>query len=300
MTCYRPSQSNAESVDLNSSSTDYIQLYLLLAVVMKVVRSSICLLLLCLATSISYADSINANGSILGPGDMLKVLVYGSPDLTTETKINENGKITFPLLGEVGIGGLTPTAAEKKIASLLENGGYLRKPQVNILTTALHSQQISVLGFVRNQGRYAIDGQRSLTDVLAMVGGISPDGGDIVTLIRAQDGDFITEEIDVLEMIRSGDMSLNRNIRGGDLIYVESAPRFYIYGEVQRAGFFRLEPNMTVVQALSVGGGLSQRGTERGVRVQRRDAKGVLQVIKVKSDDLVQPNDVVYIKESLF
>ena len=300
MTCYRPSQSNAVSVDLNSSSTDFIQLYLLLAVVMKVVRSSICLLLLCLATSISYADSKNANGSILGPGDMLKVLVYGSPDLTTETKINENGKITFPLLGEVGIGSLTPTAAEKKIASLLENGGYLRKPQVNILTTALHSQQISVLGFVRNQGRYAIDGQRSLTDVLAMVGGISPDGGDIVTLIRAQDGDFITEEIDVLEMIRSGDMSLNRNIRGGDLIYVESAPRFYIYGEVQRAGFFRLEPNMTVVQALSVGGGLSQRGTERGVRVQRRDAKGVMQVIKVKSDDLVQPNDVVYIKESLF
>ncbi len=271
-----------------------------MAVVMKVIRSSICLLLLCLTTNISYADSENAYGSLLGPGDMLKVLVYGNPDLTTETKVNENGKITFPLLGEITIGDLTPTAAEKKIANLLESGGFLRKPQVNILTTALQSQQISVLGFVRNQGRYAIEGRRSLTDVLAMVGGISPDGGDIVTLIRAQDGNFLTEEIDVLEMIRSGDMSLNKNIRGGDLIYVASAPRFYIYGEVQRPGFFRLEPNMTVVQALSVGGGLNQRGTERGVRIQRRDAKGILQVIKVKSDDLVQPDDVVYIKESLF
>lgn len=57
---------------------------------------------------------------------------------------------------------------------------------------------------------------------------------------------------------------------------------------------------MTVVQALSVGGGLNPRGTERGVRIQRRDEQGVLQVIKVKSDDLVQPDDVVYIKESLF
>ncbi len=263
-------------------------------------RLTICLFLLILATGASFASSEDTSSSLLGPGDLLKVLVYGNPDLTTETKVNENGKITFPLLGEIAIGGLTPTAAEKKMANLLESGGFLRKPQVNILTTALHSQQISVLGFVRNQGRYAIDGQRSLTDVLAMVGGISPDGGDTVTLIRAQGNDFITKEINVLEMIRSGDMSLNQNIRGGDLIYVESAPRFYIYGEVQRPGFFRLEPNMTVVQALSVGGGLNQRGTERGVRIQRRDSEGVLQVIKVKPDDLVQPNDVVYIKESLF
>jgi len=267
---------------------------------MEVIRLALCLFLLCLANGISYAGSEGAGSGLLGPGDALKILVYGSPDLTTETKVNENGKITFPLLGEVTIGGLTPAAAEKKIADLLENGGYLRKPQINILTATLHSQQISVLGFVRNQGRYAIEGQRSLTDVLAMVGGISPDGGNIVTLIRAQDGDFVKEEVDVLAMIRSGDMSLNRTIRGGDLIYVESAPRFYIYGEVQRPGFFRLEPNMTVVQALSVGGGLNQRGTERGVRIQRRDAEGVLRVIKVKPDDLVQPDDVVYIQESLF
>ena len=248
----------------------------------------------------SYADSESANGSLLGPGDLLKVLVYGSPDLTTETQVNENGKITFPLLGEVTIGGLTPAAAETKIASLLESGGFLRKPQINILTSSLYSQQISVLGFVRNQGRYAIEGQRSLTDVLAMVGGISPDGGNIVTLIRAQNGDFVKEEIDVLAMIQSSDMNLNRDIHGGDLIYVEAAHRFYIYGEVQRPGFFRLEPDMTVVQALSVGGGLNPRGTERGVRIQRRDEQGVLQTIKVKSYDLVQPNDVVYIKESLF
>lgn len=267
---------------------------------MKAIRLIICALSLCLTTNASCADPGDIAYSVLGSGDVLKVFVYGNPDLATETRVNEEGKITFPLLGEVAIDGLTPTAAEKKLAGLLENGGFLRKPQVSIFTLSVNSQQISVLGFVRNQGRYAIEGQRSLTDVLAMVGGISPDGGNLVTLIRAQNNGSVKEEIDVLEMIRSGDMSLNHNVRSGDLIYVEAAPRFYIYGEVQRPGFFRLEPNMTVVQALSVGGGLNQRGTERGVRIQRRDKEGVLQVIKVKPNDLVQPDDVVYIQESLF
>ena len=267
---------------------------------MKITQLVIGILLLYWVIGVSFAGTDNTESGLLGPGDMLKVLVYGNPDLTIETKINENGQITFPLLGEVMLAGLTPIAAERRIASLLESGGYLRKPQVNILTTSLHSQQISVLGFVHKQGRYAIEGQRSLTDVLAMVGGINPDGGNIVTLIRAQGDTFIKEEIDVHAMILSGDMGMNRNIRGGDLIYVEPAPRFYIYGEVQRPGFFRLEPDMTVVQALSVGGGLNPRGTERGVRIQRRDAAGVQHVLKVKLDDLVQPNDVIYIKESLF
>lgn len=248
----------------------------------------------------SHAEQSEINKSQFGPGDVLKILVYGSPDLTLETKVSEHGKITFPLLGEFIIEGLTPSEAEKKLASRLENEGYLRKPQVTILTSALYSQQISVLGHVRNQGRYAIDGQRSLTDVLAMAGGISPDGGNIVTLIRADREVFVKDEINILTIFQSGDMTMNRTIRGGDLIYVAAAPRFYIYGEVQRPGFYRLEPNMTVVQALSTGGGLNVRGTERGVRIQRRGADGALQVIKVKPDDLVQPDDVVYIQESLF
>lgn len=251
--------------------------------------------------SFSYAGSPEEAGkSRFGPGDVLKILVYGNPDLTLETKINEAGKISFPLLGEVVVEGLTPAAVERKIADRLQNEGYLRKPQVTILTSALYSQQISVLGYIRNQGRYPIEGQRSLTDVLAMAGGISPDGGNIVTLIRAHNNHFVKEEINILEIFQSGDMTKNPTIRGGDLIYIAIAPRFYIYGEVQRPGFYRLEPNTTVVQALSTGGGLNVRGTERGVRIQRRGADGALQVIKVKPDDLVQPDDVVYIQESLF
>ncbi len=238
--------------------------------------------------------------NVLGPGDIIKIFVYGHSDLTTETKVNEVGNITFPLLGEILVDGLTPAAAERKIASLLESRDIIRKPQVNILTTSLQSQMVSILGQVRNQGRYPIEGKRRLTDVLAMAGGIIPEGGDMITLIRSDGGKFNKEVIDVIDMIRSTDLTRNLIVQSDDLIFVDKAPRFYIYGEVQRAGMYRLEKNMTVMQGLSVGGGLTTRGTERGLRIQRRDSEGGLQVLTVNPSDLIQPDDVIYIRESLF
>lgn len=268
--------------------------------IMKKIKFLITIFALLWLACIGNAVAEEIRESVLGPGDTLKIFIYGHPDLTTETKVSESGKITFPLLGEILVEGLTTSATEKKIATLLESRDILRRPQVNIVTASLQSQMVSVLGFVRNQGRYPIEGKRSLTEILAMAGGIIPDGADLITLIRSDGDKFVKEVIDVLEMIRSGDLTRDLSIRNDDLIYVERAPRFYIYGEVQRAGAYRLERNMTVMQALSVGGGLTQRGTERGLRIQRRDTEGNLQILSVKSSDLVEPDDVIYIKESLF
>ncbi len=237
---------------------------------------------------------------LLGPGDVVKVSVFGNPDLTLETRVSEAGSISFPLIGEVAIGGLPAAAAEKKIAGLLESGGFLRKPQVNLIVTVLQSQQVSVLGQVNRPGRYPIDGKRTLTDILASAGGVSAEGGDTVTLIRNRDGKAVKETVDLLDMMHSGDMNRNFDLSGNDVIYVERAPRFYIYGEVQRPGFFRLERNTTVLQALSAGGGLTARGTERGIRIKRRDGSGKLEVLDAQMDDLVRVDDVVYVRESLF
>ncbi|PHV07400.1 polysaccharide export protein EpsE [Janthinobacterium sp. BJB412] len=238
--------------------------------------------------------------AVLGAGDVLKVSVYGSPDLTTETRVSDTGSITFPLLGPVEIAGLPLAAAEKKIGGLLESGGFLRKAQVNILVTQIQSQQVSVLGQVNRPGRYPIEGRRSVLDLLAMAGGISPDGGDTVALIRKRNGKTSKDLIDIIGMVRSGALDNDFELAANDVLYVERAPRFYIYGEVQRPGPFRLERSMSVLQALSAGGGLSARGTERGMVIKRRDANGKQQIIDVKQDDLVQVDDVVYVKESLF
>lgn len=247
-----------------------------------------------------WISSAHAEDVQLGAGDVLRITVYDHPDLTTETRVSEAGNITFPLIGQVGVGGQSTSAAEKKIANLLQSGGFIKKPQVNIIVAQMQSQMVSVLGQVNRPGRYPIEGKRTLTDILAAAGGASAEGGDTVTLIRTRGGKATREVIDLLDVMRTGDMAKNLEMGSNDIIYVERAPRFYIYGEVQRPGVYRLERNMSVLQALSAGGGLTVRGTEKGVRIKRRNAAGVMQVLEAKLDDPVQVDDVVYIQESLF
>lgn len=252
------------------------------------------------AALVLSAASSSAADVALGRGDVLKITVFGSPELNLETKIAETGKITYPLLGEVSVEGLAPAEAERKIAKALETGGFVRHPQVNIFVTAYQSQQVSVLGLVNRPGRYPVDGRRTLIDMLAVAGGISTDGSDSAFLIRTRNGKTTKEVINLPDMMRSADLQSNVDLQGGDIIYVERVPHFYIYGEVQRPGVYRLEKNMTVIQALSAGGGLSQRGTERGVRIKRMNDQGHLDVITAKHGDILRPDDVVYVQESLF
>ncbi|MFK3738570.1 polysaccharide export protein EpsE [Massilia sp. TN1-12] len=252
------------------------------------------------ATLMLAAGLAGAAEILLGPGDVVKASVYGSPDLAVETRVSEGGTLTFPLLGEVQVGGLTTQQAEKKIGGLLEKGGYLKKAQVNLLITTLASQQVSVLGQVNRPGRYPVDGKRKVLDLLALAGGIGNEGGDMVTLVRTRDGQTTRETIDVVDMVRKGELNRDYEVAGGDIIFVERAPRAYITGEVQRPGPFRIERAMTVQQAISAGGGLSLRGTQRGLKVTRKDASGVAKTIDVKTDDVLQPDDVVIVKESWF
>jgi polysaccharide export outer membrane protein len=136
--------------------------------------------------------------------------------------------------------------------------------------------------------------------MLAVAGGVGPEGGDTATIVRVRNGKTTKQVVNLAEMIQSADMKANLDLSNGDVVYVERAPKFYIYGEVQHPGGYRLERNMTVVQALSIGGGLTPRGTQRGLRIKRRDAKGNLQEIDAKQDETLQADDVVYVKESLF
>ncbi|GBL46842.1 capsular polysaccharide biosynthesis/export periplasmic protein WcbA [Sulfuriferula multivorans] len=171
---------------------------------------------------------------------------------------------------------------------------------MNILVTQFQGQMVSVLGQVKQPGRYPIEGKRNLTDMLALAGGVDTQGADTVDLIRTRNGKTTKTKINIVDMVRNGSLNQDYDLAGGDLIYVERAPVFYIYGEVQKPGTYRLEPGMTVLQALSAGGGLTQRGTERNVRIKRKMPDGKLESLKARLDDPVQPNDVVYIQESLF
>lgn len=347
----------------------------------------ICLILIFLSCSLNAAEidkSLNVNRDyVLGTGDLVRINVYGSPDMLTEARLSSTGSITFPLIGEVVLGGLSPTASENKIADLLEKGGFVKKAQVNLVVVQFQSQLVSVLGDVYKPGKYALDRPSTLSDVLALAGGVTPNGSDMVTLIRNEggktskqefdlrdlvaakntasnpkvisddivyvngrevsvlgqvnrpgkysvvsgvrtvidflsqaggisasgadkiivitnrDGKSIKQEIDVDQLYRKGDTTVNFELADGDSIYVPRTPIFYIYGEVQRPGAFRLERNMNVAQALSAGGGLSVRGTERGIKI-KRSIDGKLITINASAGDLLEADDIVFVNESLF
>ena len=237
----------------------------------------------------------------LGAGDNIRITVFQNPDLTTETRVSERGTIVFPLIGEVALSGHTPSTAGARIAEQLKQGNFLKNPQVTVSVLQVRSRQVSVLGHVARPGRYALDDTSSkLTDILAQAGGIGPAGDDNVTVMVTRGGKLTKLEVDVVRMYRSGDLKSNIEVQNGDTIFVQRAPVFYIYGEVQRAGAYRLEPNMSVIHALSLGGGLTPRGTERGLKIHRRQPDGAVRKLDVQLTDPLQPDDVVFVRESLF
>ena len=240
----------------------------------------------------------------LGAGDVVRVVVYQNPDLTLETRVSETGSISYPLLGSVRIGGLGVSAAEKLIADGLKNGNFVKSPQVTLILLQVKGNQASVLGQVNRPGRYPIETtDMRMTDLLANAGGVATTGGDMLVLSGMRNGKPFRMEIDLPSVFGpSGDQGRANDvlIQNGDVLWVDRAPLVYIYGEVQRPGPMRLERGMTLMQALAAGGGLTQRGTERGIRVHRKGADGKVQVLQQAMDDGLKDGDVVYVKESLF
>jgi polysaccharide export outer membrane protein len=240
--------------------------------------------------------------AILGVGDTLKITVYQNPDLTVDgARISENGQINFPLIGNVAISGLTVSVAEQKIAKLLRDGGFVLRPQVTIQVAQIRSSVISILGQVAKPGRFPIESVGAkVSEMIAVAGGVLPTGADVVTLVGTRNGSPIKLDIDLPAILQSGKAELDIVVDNGDIIYVDRAPTAYIYGEVQHAGAFRVERGMTLMQALAQNGGLTARGTQRGIKVHRRDANGKVTVSDIGLNDPVVRDDVIYVKESLF
>jgi polysaccharide export outer membrane protein len=236
----------------------------------------------------------------LGPGDQVRITVFRYPDLTTETRVSEQGTINFPMVGEVRLSGLTTEAAGARVAQKLKDGKFLNNPQVQVALLQLRSRQVSVLGDVARPGRYPLeDTSTKLTDIIAMAGGMSTLASDVVTVMSSRGGKTVKTEVNVPGVMK-GTAEKNIDIQSGDTIFVPRAPVFYIYGEVQRGGVYKLEEKMNIMQAISLGGGITLRGSDRRLVVRRRMPDGKYTEHGGKLTDAVQADDVIYVKESFF
>ncbi len=255
-------------------------------------------------TAISFSVAAEPRTNVdykLGQGDAIRIVVFQNPDLTLDSRVSESGTITYPLIGTVDIGGLSIEAAEKRIANGLKDGGFVQKPQVNIILIQVRGNQVSVLGQVNRPGRFPLEtANNRVSDVLAMAGGIAPQGADTIVMTGIREGKPFRREIDFPSIFIDNKSEEDILVAGGDILYIHRAPVFYIYGEAQRSGSYRIERGMTVQQALAQAGGPTLRGTESRIRVNRRMPGGEITKLSLDAHEPVLADDVIYVRESLF
>lgn len=237
----------------------------------------------------------------LGPGDSVSIQVYGQPDMNATVYVSDNGTIPVALAGAVKVAGLSPAEAAARIEKALKDGRYLVDPHVTLTVTESRSQLVSVLGQVGRPGRYPIQSNTSIFDLLAEAGGVTELGGDQVFILRPDaSGNITRSPISLKGLAQGARGNLKVTLAGGDSVMVPTAPQLYIYGEVTTPGKFKIEPGMTVVQAIARAGGITQRGSQHRVVIKRRKPDGTYETTKAALSDLVQADDVIRVKESIF
>jgi polysaccharide export outer membrane protein len=248
----------------------------------------------------------------VGPGDVLEVNVIGNDDLSRIPTVQTNGAITYPLLGEVQVAGLTVAEIRRKLTNLLEKD-YLVKPQVEVKVREFNSQYVSVVGEVNSPGRKPLRGRTRLIDALLESGGFKASASAEVMITRTE-GEFeggrktITVRISSQATLQD-QINLELPLRNGDII--TALPKSYVTvdGEVNRPGRYAIEADLTVTGAISLAGGLTRFGSG-SVKLRRTEPEsGKVSILDVdlkdvrngkKPDVPLLPNDVVSVPRRVF
>ncbi len=268
-------------------------------------RTLLILVLGCLG--VANLASAQTGSATIASGDVLKISVYGNPDLETITRVMPNGSITFPLIGQVTVGNRTPAQAEAAIADRLNRGGFVRNAAVSVFVqerNPVSLSSVTLLGQVVRSGTYTLDKESpeavsTLVTLLAKAGGTTENAADYLYLVRTENGQERKTRVDLVDLLRNGNIKANLPLANGDIVLVPQMDVFYIYGEVQKPGRYKLERDMTVMQGLSVASGMTPRGSVRGI-VLNRQAGAAITSLGTNLEDRLQPNDVLYVKTAVF
>ena len=249
---------------------------------------------------------------LVGPQDILRVTVLEEPDLTGLFTVDADGTLDFPLIGRITVVDLAPRDIEDRLVARLLDG-YLRYAQLKVEVEQYGSQSVYVLGEVQTPGLVPLTGNMTLLEVLVKAGWTTEDAGNLVQIVRPS-GDGATSkpvlpragidtdgaEVTTVDLsdIRTGGLS-RVTVGNGDTVYVPKAVRFFVTGHVQDPGSFVWERGMTVLHAVALAGGVTERGSTRGIKILRvlnnweRD-------ISVDIEDPVEPGDTIRVRQRFF
>jgi len=229
---------------------------------------------------------------IIGPGDVLEVDLLERTDFNTKAKVGTDGMIQLPYIGSIAASDRTTQQLTDQIGKALIKGGFFEHPILSVQVTSYAARYVTVLGAVTNPGLVPIDRAYHVSEIIARVGGVKDSGADYV-IIRPAKG---AERHLVIKALATGDASEDPFVSPGDTIYAPTAELFYISGQVKSPGAFAIISDMTLRMAIGRGGGLTDLGSDHGVKITRHGQK----VGKVDLDSKIEPGDVIVIGERLF
>jgi len=239
----------------------------------------------------------------LGAGDQVKMEVFGRPEMDTVTYVSDDGTVRVPLAGAVRIGGLSPAEAAERVEAALRKGQFLVDPHVTFTVIQSRSQRVSVLGEVKSPGRYPIESNSTVLDLIAQAGGPTDKGADTIYILRPDGGGTLQRLSVGLKSVtdpQQGMPAILQTLRSGDSIFVPAAQQFYITGAVRAPATYRLDSDMTLLQAIARAGGVTERGSASRVQIRRKGSTGDYAVVAGKPNDKIQPDDVITVKERIF
>ena len=246
---------------------------------------------------------------VVGAQDVLTITVYDQADLSGKYKVEADGSFSFPLVGRMKAAGLTLRALEADLQKHLADG-YLKNPQVTVAVETYQSQRIFMLGEVRQPGPYPLSGNMTLIEALSKAGSTTPNAADEILIVRPapgkatgpvlpeQAGDSSLIRVNIRDL-QEGDLTKNVALKDGDTIVVPKAQSVYVFGQVKTPGAYSVTKGITVLQALSLAGGVTDRGSTGRVKIIRK-VDGKKQEMKAKLTDTVEPGDTLIVAERFF
>jgi polysaccharide export outer membrane protein len=254
-----------------------------------------------------------AGDYVIGAGDLLVISALDVSEMEkVKVRVGAEGFMRLPLLGTVKVKGLTARQLEGELADLLREK-YLHDPQVSVFIEEYRSQRIAVLGEVNKPGVYEVTERRTLTDMLALAGGLSKDADQVVYILRKSpsaatdlsvSGELI--KVDLEQLLAGLDPSMNVKVSSGDMVSVPKSGEFLLGGAVKKPGPYPLKGKLTVDQAVYFGEALRDDADLTNIEVLRVNGSKN-EVFSINLEQLkqegkpalaIQKNDVVFVGTS--
>lgn len=245
----------------------------------------------------------------IGARDVLMIQVFDQPELGGKYAVEADGTFSFPLVGRIKAAGRTLRQFEEDLKKKLADG-YFRNPQVSVTVDEYKSQQIFVIGEVRSSGAVPLTGGMTLVEAIARAGSTLASASGEVIVVRAPQGaaggPLLPSERGAAEVFRAtirdleaGSLKQNIDLQDGDTLYVPRAESAYVFGQVRNPGAYSIQKDTTVLQALSLAGGVTEHGAINRITIVRV-VKGEQKELKAKLTDIVKPGDTIKVPERYF